>query len=1479
MTQTSHEGRTPISPSAVAQFYKLQQCPMYLYHRYVEEEFAGISDVSLSPLLAATGEAFETDQLQHLLDADVFSIGPADSDLSFDERWSSDTEDDSEQIRTAVEALSNGDRTRPVVFYQPRLTGSVGAWPVRGDADIVIASANGRAARKRDVEVRVVELKSSSSVQTYHQLQAAIYSLLFEAILDGIDVRVSASVVSQDPEYNDLTSLVTPTGDIDLRRLGTFGLDTRQNDVQLLLEEGGTLDDVLLDEGAMRESNSPPTYRIDARCDGCSKQAKCLAHSVTTKNLALVGLTEGVQQSLHELGIETLRDLATLYEWPTENWRRRATSHTKPRPRDPELVTRILRETEISNLLDLAQIAHRFLREIDPSYEKEWEEKGGSTGPWSDYLIGSGRNLPDDNPPETFNLGYPRNALVRVYPYVQYDFVRNRVALLAVKVTCSRYEETHGDGEFVIAQPDELPMDSDETKDAEERRLLESFYEKLSAAVDRVRPNLSSEGYATTEGFLHIYPYGNAQRQALMDAVRRHPDSEAAQALRTLLGFREDIDQGVVSVLREEFRNRHAFRYPGLGLVQTAAQFYGSDRNLDWEGPRDSDRTPLKQVFALDFFETTVSYTDLSDRIVLNFDDGLRVPDDRLREVYPVLGRHQEVLPLEYLYGTEELDVIQPEWATDDEMATRITRYRHHSDDDSPRITLADIEDVIHSICNAYEHIERCIRDKNAGLTKEPLQLADLGENTLGLSELQSTCLEYQELEFGSSRRELESRYRKPLSQRVAAGQALPFEVETPPIEAESDDEQRNWVSGSLLRSLGGGADDGIQPDTPLALEPGSFVVMTPLTRDDGELVEDVDDPTRITNQVLGLLTDVDTQSGTVRVSLNWVWNQSREKFRPHHVGWTDNPEDEWGRQYVDEGMQFVLDAALDDIVAHRAYYALQNATQNDVHNRLVNLYDDEIPEALQADPPLFDPDEVRRFLEIFDRVMPESTNHDQQSFVSQVGHTVAALQGPPGTGKTSYAAAPAILSRAFATDLDAFTGVAASHSNTAVDEIARAVGNAQQRLATEGVLEDTVLVRVRSGSPTGELPDNVREYDYYDDREELESLFERHVLADEAPGPLVVFSTPVTLRNFVNSVRWAIDDEAGSVEEFMADGRARLFDFALVDEASMMDLPLLFLVGAFLGRDRQLMLVGDHRQMQPIQSHDWESEDRQTIEEHTPAVSALDFVRFLRGDEDSNFEQFDREPPRWADKEDVLPMDRLRTTYRLPPAMARFQSELFYYRDNITLESGAPASSIPDVRTESTPPWLAAALDPETRVTVLLHDDNVSTKDSPVEAYLAQRVLDQLPVVGDDPDDDELTAGVVVPFRLMRRRLQIEVDLTVDTVERFQGGERDVMVLAMTASNQGYVNKLSEFLLDANRFNVASSRMKRKLFVVVSKSLFRAVSNDTQAYERQKAWKQLYRTLIAGQSPDATTELTSAEVPNLGSRTVSVQVYTGYVD
>ena len=77
---------------------------------------------------------------------------------------------------------------------------------------------------------------------------------------------------------------------------------------------------------------------------------------------------------------------------------------------------------------------------------------------------------------------------------------------------------------------------------------------------------------------------------------------------------------------------------------------------------------------------------------------------------------------------------------------------------------------------------------------------------------------------------------------------------------------------------------------------------------------------------------------------------------------------------------------------------------------------------------------------------------------------------------------------------------------------------------------------------------------------------------------------------------------------------------------------------------------------------------------------------------------------------------------------------------------------------------------------------------------------------------------GVVSPFRaqvaLIRRLLQ-DVAVTVDTVERFQGGERDIMILSLVRAES------SDFVFDERRFNVAITRARRKLIFVAHPNLF----------------------------------------------------------
>jgi superfamily I DNA and/or RNA helicase len=77
---------------------------------------------------------------------------------------------------------------------------------------------------------------------------------------------------------------------------------------------------------------------------------------------------------------------------------------------------------------------------------------------------------------------------------------------------------------------------------------------------------------------------------------------------------------------------------------------------------------------------------------------------------------------------------------------------------------------------------------------------------------------------------------------------------------------------------------------------------------------------------------------------------------------------------------------------------------------------------------------------------------------------------------------------------------------------------------------------------------------------------------------------------------------------------------------------------------------------------------------------------------------------------------------------------------------------------------------------------------------------------------------GVVSPFRaqvVLLRQMLNGANVTVDTVERFQGGERDIMILSFVRSRG------TGFVFDDRRLNVAITRARRKLVLVAHPELF----------------------------------------------------------
>jgi superfamily I DNA and/or RNA helicase len=144
----------------------------------------------------------------------------------------------------------------------------------------------------------------------------------------------------------------------------------------------------------------------------------------------------------------------------------------------------------------------------------------------------------------------------------------------------------------------------------------------------------------------------------------------------------------------------------------------------------------------------------------------------------------------------------------------------------------------------------------------------------------------------------------------------------------------------------------------------------------------------------------------------------------------------------------------------------------------------------------------------------------------------------------------------------------------------------------------------------------------------------------------------------------------------------------------------------------------------------------------------------------------------------------------------------------------------------------------------LVIHSENQSQQRNELEQTLTQEILLALEELeGDKP------AGVVVPHRAQRADLRTALNErtgnlrlidSVDTVERFQGDERQVIIYSATESDPAYLRDTGAFLFDPRRLTVAISRAKTKLVVVASESVFDYLPTDEESFKNSAIWRNL---------------------------------------
>jgi hypothetical protein len=320
----------------------------------------------------------------------------------------------------------------------------------------------------------------------------------------------------------------------------------------------------------------------------------------------------------------------------------------------------------------------------------------------------------------------------------------------------------------------------------------------------------------------------------------------------------------------------------------------------------------------------------------------------------------------------------------------------------------------------------------------------------------------------------------------------------------------------------------------------------------------------------------------------------------------------------------------------------------------------------------------------------------------------------------------------------------------------------------------------------------------------------------------------------------------AASDDEDSGDAPVRpLFDVVVIDEASQMKVADSLIALSSIRRGGRVILCGDDRQLAPIIRGSYDPEN--TLFGSAFSHFSAHFGRFM-----------------------------LRESRRMNDALVRYPRRVFY---------PGLVSKVPDWRlTLAEPDSFLDPVDallwdvffrPDDAAVFCTYEGVRATARNPFEAGLVAR-LARLARMGmrDPATGAPYTAeafrthafAAISPHRAQNSAILAELVAggwprdelpVVDTVERMQGNEREMVVVSYAVADREYAEREASFLLNPNRFNVAITRPRAKLVVFLSQDVLRTLPRDEQVMSASLAVKGYAR---AAAGPIRTLELPSPD-------------------
>ena len=400
-----------------------------------------------------------------------------------------------------------------------------------------------------------------------------------------------------------------------------------------------------------------------------------------------------------------------------------------------------------------------------------------------------------------------------------------------------------------------------------------------------------------------------------------------------------------------------------------------------------------------------------------------------------------------------------------------------------------------------------------------------------------------------------------------------------------------------------------------------------------------------------------------------------------------------------------------------------------------------------------------------------------------------ALIVGAPGAGKTSIVLR-SIIEEHYRHTTDNILLLA--YTNRAVDEICQAI---------EHIAEQPHYIRIGN-------------------EQSCDERYAPHTLARQT-APL---RTRDEVRTLIASTRIFVStvSTASSRPELFA---AKQFQLTLVDEASQILEPQLI---GLLATTSKFVLIGDHKQLPAIAL---QTEEEALISD--PQLTALGF---------SNCRQslFERLHQRLVSTGHTHSIATLYRQGRMHPEVSRFANKHFYDGRLEPVPLPHQQQTLTYTHYDATCPMQTLVA---TRRTAFIPCPEPTEKErfktNTHEAHLCARLVStiiQLYQANHLAYDPNRTIGIIAPFRgqgaLIRHELEAlgiphTEDISIDTVERYQGSQRDIIIYCTTITSATQLELIVDPIDTIDRkLNVAVTRARQQLFVIGIPNVLSADAN-----------------------------------------------------